>query len=307
MAKSHIVENCPKCGAIDRTFNANHFNDCSPYKNYDDIEYFEDVCSPYDKCKRYELLTVCDICHHAITFILAEHYDGERDEVITSDPPMNMEGLLNGIFEIEGIVRLCDNVARPTPEFIPRNIKATFKEGAECLSIQCWNAAGTIFRTCIDLTTKDQLAKKHHGKSLLKRIDCFFEEGKLSSDLKDLANCIRKDGNDGAHDATLTKYDAMDLFDFTMLFLENVYTNPNKIKNAVKRHAERKAKNAKPAPVKLKRRLVKSKPVPAKLKRRPVKPASVSARPIVERNKSKLPLDKRISIRAKAKDVPPPE
>ena len=193
----------------------------------------------------------------------------------------------------------------PPPNFIPEDIKIAFKEGAECISVKCWNAAGTMFRSCLDLTAKDKLAKGLHRKSLFIKLNYLFDEKILSEDLRELAFCIRKDGNDGAHDVKLTKVDAMALLDFAVLFLENVYTNPKKIENAVQRRAERKIKEAKkveeqPEPV-------PAKPASAKPKRRPVKPASLSIRPIVERNKSKLPLGKRISIRTKAKDVPPPE
>jgi hypothetical protein len=51
------------------------------------------------------------------------------------------------------------------------------------------------------------------------RLPWLFERGILPSDLRDLSSCIREDGNDGAHQGTLTKEEAGDLLDFTNALL----------------------------------------------------------------------------------------
>jgi len=56
-----------------------------------------------------------------------------------------------------------------------------------------------------------------------------------------LSAAIREDGNDGAHQGTLTKEDAEDLLDFAKALLERVFTEPEKIKLAEKRREQRRA------------------------------------------------------------------
>jgi hypothetical protein len=40
---------------------------------------------------------------------------------------------------------------------LPANIENAFSEGAGCLSIECFNAAATMFRLCVDLATRPLL------------------------------------------------------------------------------------------------------------------------------------------------------
>ena len=241
-----IFDDCPACGAKDMEFDINNVNDCSFPRHYDSPETFDAFASGQKgRCRRYDLLSVCPKCHNEIAFVISEPYDWETDERTERDHPMKQIGLIEYNFQIEGIVRVCDNVAILPPDFIPQNIKAVFEEAIRCLSMQCWNAAGAMFRACLDLTTKDKLEKKYHRNSLLKRIDYFFEDGKLSNDLEELANCIRKDGNDGVHDATLKKDDSFEILNFTVMLLEEIYTTPEKIKQAKEKRDKRKAKHAK--------------------------------------------------------------
>ena len=119
----------------------------------------------------------------------------------------------------------------PPPEFLPETINKVFKEGASCLSISCWNAAGTMFRQCLDIATKSLIPedgvenlKSSQRNNLGPRIKWLIEEKRIPKELEELATCIRQDGNDGAHDGTLGETDAMDLLDFTVHLLECLYT-----------------------------------------------------------------------------------
>jgi hypothetical protein len=67
------------------------------------------------------------------------------------------------------------------------------------------------------------------------RLPWLFENGRLPVELAELARCVREDGNDGAHQGTLTEPDAADLLDFTMAFLQRVYTEPKRIELAARR------------------------------------------------------------------------
>ena len=56
----------------------------------------------------------------------------------------------------------------------------------------------------------------------------------------ELSTCVREDGNDAAHAETLTKVDAYDLADFTTVLLEQLYTQPEKLKLAKDRRNGRR-------------------------------------------------------------------
>jgi len=73
------------------------------------------------------------------------------------------------------------------------------------------------------------------------RLPWLFNNGKLLADLHKLSTVIKEDGNDGAHQGTLTKEEAYDLLDFTTALLERVFTEPEKIKLAEERQQQRRA------------------------------------------------------------------
>jgi hypothetical protein len=60
--------------------------------------------------------------------------------------------------------------------------------------------------------------------------------------LRELASCVREDGNDGAHAGTLSKEDAEDLLDFTCALLERLITEPKRLELAEARRNERRKK-----------------------------------------------------------------
>lgn len=73
------------------------------------------------------------------------------------------------------------------------------------------------------------------------RLPWLFDNRILPSELRDLAGCIKEDGNDGAHAGTLTKADADDLLDFTIALLERVVTEPKRLELAKERRDARRA------------------------------------------------------------------
>ena len=106
-----------------------------------------------------------------------------------------------------------------------------------------------MFRLCVDLTTRKMLpdpkeeteglnAKTRRDLGL--RLPWLFDNGLLPENLRELAECIREDGNDGAHTGMLERPEAMDLLDFTTVLFERIYTEPEKLKLADKRREERR-------------------------------------------------------------------
>ena len=108
-----------------------------------------------------------------------------------------------------------------------------------------------MFRLCVDLATKpllpdpaDSAKPQPNGKQrrdLGLRFPWLFDNGLLPESLRDLAHCIKEDGNDGAHAGTISEGDAEDVADFTEALLERLITEPAKIKLAASRRDQRRA------------------------------------------------------------------
>ena len=246
--KPHITADCPRCGIKNMTFDVHDSNDVTIRKNYDSMEEFEENHPIEEIGDMYELFAICRNCKKTTILIIAEDFDWDSLDIIESEPPMTIKGSLNNHFVLLGFVKIRDNTTHPPPEFVPENIEKTFREGAACLSIECWNAAGGMFRKCLDLTAKDKLEKKYHGKKLSVKVKCLLVKKILSEDLEKFATYIMLDGNDGLHNRMLTKDDAEDLLGFTAILLGRIYTEPERmrqieerVKHLEKRRERRKA------------------------------------------------------------------
>ena len=72
------------------------------------------------------------------------------------------------------------------------------------------------------------------------RLPWLFDNGVLPDALRELSSCIKDDGNDGAHEGTLSEQDAGDILNFTYAILERIYTEPKRIELAKERRAARR-------------------------------------------------------------------
>jgi len=229
---SELVEDCPRCGAKKITFDVIQGN--IPKK-------------PATWETRHELFSICRHCENATIFVA-------RFKTELSFRTVNQAGGLlkypniNQWMIIDGFVSEKDLNATPPPEHLPGDIRAAFEEGAKCLAIGCVNAAATMFRLCIDLSTRKMLPEtdedglnQHIRRTLGKRLGWLFDTRRLPDELRDLSNAVKEDGNDGAHEGTLTKPDTEDLLDFTMRLLERLYTEPARIRLAQERRLERRS------------------------------------------------------------------
>ena len=194
----------------------------------------------------YEAFCICRHCHRATVFVLKESVNANY-QYVHDTGLVQIQGAVNPFVDIEGRVTLKDNSMIEPPEYIPEQIEAVFREGSTCLAVQCFNAAGTMFRLCIDLVTKSLLpAEEVEGLShrtrrdLGLRLPWLFANDILPKALKELSTCVREDGNDGAHAGTLSKDDAIDLLDFTTLLLERIYTEPERLRLAQERRQQRR-------------------------------------------------------------------
>ncbi len=231
-----LVTDCPRCGASKITF---------------DVLSYNNQGTQYDWQRWYELFCICRQCHKSTTFVVSQKTNTEVESFRVPSKVMEVTASLNNFFKIDRYISLRDQSSIPPPEFVPEDIKKIFIEGSTCLSVQCWNAAATMFRQCLDLATKLMLPSdntngldNHKRRNLAPRLTWLFENKLLPEDLRELATCIKEDGNDGAHDGTLNKEEAMDLLDFSTALLERIYTEKERIKQAEQRRVERRLQNS---------------------------------------------------------------
>jgi len=158
---------------------------------------------------------------------------------------MSYKGVLNDIVSFERFITLRDNHNLETPEHLPSLIKSVYEEGNSCLASQCFNAAGAMYRLAFDLATKDLLPdgdtpNARTRRSLGLRAEWLFANSLLPKELTGLADCIRQDGNDGAHDGTLEQVDAENLHEFTFELFRRLYTEPERLRLAEERRLARR-------------------------------------------------------------------
>lgn len=230
---SQLVENCPRCNSNRIAF---------------DVLAEVLVKQLYGWQSHFELFCVCGHCKASSVFAVA--YDApDRERILKNHGGLvGFKGGINDFVVVKGYISTKDEAAIPAPEFLPEHIFAAFNEGAKCLAVGCYNAAGTMFRLCVDMTTKDKLPEgdppglnNKTRRDLGLRLPWLFDNRYLPEDLRDLSHCIKEDGNDGAHQGTLSEPDALDLLDFTEALLKRVYTEPEKLRLAKERREARRS------------------------------------------------------------------
>ena len=232
-----LVENCPRCGARQITFDVLHEHVIDSNRHG-----WQHIAEVFCRCRH---------CSRTVTFQVAQ-----REPL---EPMLRMQFeltklaasvSLNQFVRVEGYVSVRDFATVAPPEHCPSDIKAVFAEAAKCLVVECYNAAGTMFRLCVDLATRKMLptdntesgpnAKQRRDLGL--RLPWLIEHGMLPKELQDLSHCVKEDGNDGAHAGTLRQEDAEDLLDFTTALLERVYAEPERLRLAKERREQRRGR-----------------------------------------------------------------
>ncbi|MGQ0444699.1 MAG: DUF4145 domain-containing protein [Beijerinckiaceae bacterium] len=231
---AEIVHDCPRCGAGRITFTVGSANEI-PAANA-------------DWQRRFEVFSICRRCNQATIFVLRLHNFNARD-LLNQNGFWTAQFALNDLFEVRGFVGLANMATAAPPEHVPEEIARIFREGATCLALECFNAASTMFRLCLDLATRPLLPTENDDvpqpngrqrRDLGLRLPWLIENGRLPETLGQLAAVVREDGNDGAHVGNLQQEDADDLKDFTEVLLERLFTEPARLRMAEERRVQRR-------------------------------------------------------------------
>lgn len=190
---SELVADCPRCGSGRMTF---------------DLLNATVVASRHNWQSLYEAFCIFRHCNRSTVFILSERGIDESKVVRQVGLP-KLTVAANKLVNVENYVSLKDAKSISPPDHsdhLPPDILAVFSEGATCLAVGCFNAAGTMFRLCADLATKSLLPEADQDglnaktrRNLGLRLPWLFAHGLLPVALQDLSSCIKEDGNDGAH------------------------------------------------------------------------------------------------------------
>lgn len=226
-----LTADCPRCGVRHTTF---------------DVLASHPTGMEHSWCILFETFSVCRSCHKPTVFVLRLS-DYESLDVAKRKGVSGFEGSANDRFDVRGFVSLKEFARKNPPEHLPAEIQDAFMEGATCHAVKCPNAAATMFRLCVDHATRALLpASDANGlnanirRSLGLRVRWLLDQGILPETLRDLSTCIREDGNDGAHAGTLDDSDVEDMIDFTILLLERLYTEPERLRLAQARRVARR-------------------------------------------------------------------
>jgi len=229
---AELVADCSRCGSRKITFDLTQ----------------ENLIGVKHKWQQwYEAFCVCRNCRRSSIFVLAQDISSDK-EIVHENGLVKLKGAVNRLMRIEGLISKKDEATVHPPAHLPVPVEAAFREGATCLAVGCYNAAGTMFRLCVDLATRSLLPEgeieglnARVRRDLGLRFPWLFANDLLPAALHALSSCIKDDGNDGAHAGTLGKEDAEDMLDFTTALLERIYTEPENLRLAQVRRATRRA------------------------------------------------------------------
>lgn len=228
---SELVASCPRCKAREMTF---------------DLVAQNHIHTKHNWQRWYETFCICRACNKSTIFVLSQN-SSSTERALRDNKLANFDIAINQFMSVEGHVSLKDIAAESPPEYLPENIDAAFREGAACMSIGCCNAAATMFRLCLDMATSSMLPEEDRDglnnkirRSLGLRLPWLFDQNILPNSLRELSSCIKNDGNDGAHEGTLSEEDAEDILDFAFVMLERIYTEPKRIELAQERRVRRR-------------------------------------------------------------------
>ena len=100
---------------------------------------------------------VCDRhCSRATTFVIAQK-NPDDSRTLEENPPETIDRNINAFFDLEGYISLKDEGTTEPPDHVPPDLAKIFEEATKCVAVQCWNAAGAMFRLYLDMATEPLL------------------------------------------------------------------------------------------------------------------------------------------------------
>jgi hypothetical protein len=172
---AEFVANCPRCGTARITF---------------DVTALVLTDHRYGWQHIFEAFSVCRNCSRSTIFVIEEDM-GHDIQLFNNSSPLKVKDSLNNYFSARGFINLKDMATVKPPDHVPERIVNVFEEAATCLTVGCWNAAGSMFRACVDLATRPLLPEEetpglNHRtrRDLGLRLPWLFDNGRLSNEVR---------------------------------------------------------------------------------------------------------------------------
>ncbi|TGN90899.1 DUF4145 domain-containing protein [Bradyrhizobium yuanmingense] len=226
-----LTADCPRCGAKRMTFDVKSSTPIGVHHGWQLV---------------LEFFSICRACRKSTVFVASQENYTEQDQ-IRQHGPLGFKDSLDNHFRVHRFVSIADRDQVSAPEHTDQKVAAAFSEAAMCMKIGAWNAAATMLRLSLDLATRPMLPpdftpglNRRTRRDLAPRLEWLISNGRLPAEMSDLLDCIREDGNDGAHVGSLKKEDAEDLMDFAIALYERVYTEPTRLRLAKERREKRR-------------------------------------------------------------------
>ncbi len=130
-------------------------------------------------------------------------------------------------------LRIWPEDARPScPGYVPKNIKELFIEAQKIFrDAESSRYAAVACRNVVEAVIRDRLGLDKTHENLASLINRVVEEEKIPPVLTEWAHAIRLLGNQGAHpDNAPSEDEVREILEFTRVFLEFVYTYPERIR-----------------------------------------------------------------------------
>lgn len=127
---------------------------------------------------------------------------------------------------------------RPTDvdDSIPDRVADLFREANGCRQMGFYDAAGSMYRKTLDVSTKHiyasdpRLSDRAPANNLRPRIKALGEMGILGADIVELADVAALDGNDATHEVDpYTDKEAEALEDLTIDLLDRLFVRPARL------------------------------------------------------------------------------
>ncbi|MFV5312405.1 DUF4145 domain-containing protein [Acinetobacter schindleri] len=252
--KHFLVYNCNFCNSQNIRLDVLKTT-INTYKSYYNQIFYWQAFTQCSNCKKGMILHLESDKKKIDDDIYLDHREKKEISLVVDLCTLSYTNINDHVF-IKGLITPPLKQQNVCPIHVPEEIKNIFDEATKCLSMDCFVASGSMFRLCLDLVTKNLLEKwleenqaseqqpnKDQRNKLANRIDFLINQDKIPKRLKELAHCIRHDGNDSAHDGNTGEDEALDCLDFTEALLKEVYTFPAQIQEAEKRRLERREKS----------------------------------------------------------------
>lgn len=196
----------------------------------------------------------CEQCQSKVKAELVARYDRQADE---SDYPDSVQ-LFKCPACTSPILLEVDDVVGEGTEFntlypaavvaasasVPPPIREAFNEAVVCLHARAYTAAAIMCRKSLEAVC---VAHNVQSRSLVEGLKRLRENGIIEGRLFNWADALRMQGNEAAHDVTVTTsaQDARDLVEFAHALLEYVFTFTEKFAafQTRRNHAREKAKH----------------------------------------------------------------